>query len=345
MSLKSALRKRFKPARPKLASYNRRLPFDGDAGVHIAIVGSERRGLAGHGKTRPDRYFPKFEYGAIKAGATVAFYQTPGLLMQSLHIHDGRPLAIIFLYSEEITEDPIQDYPPEATMRLLEQRPRTIVYNSPAIARKIAEKPVTNRILTDAGIDVPRMSSRADTPLFSNTITGTMQPTSVVAQGSTVDHARYNTELIDTRVEVDGREYFVLLRAICAGCRVLDVLARCRPVEDHSPSVHGLDTPLDPYLLNSIHHQHVQPRLDEIRNLCAKLGSTLGPALYGHDILLSRDGRLPVCEVGFKFDAASFTDHLWPISSELDFMRGALLYDLAEDCARVVAESAKNECV
>ena len=98
MSLKSALRKRFKPARPKLASYNRRLPFDGDAGVHIAIVGSERRGLAGHGKTRPDRYFPKFEYGAIKAGATVAFYQTPGLLMQSLHIHDGRPLAIIFLY-------------------------------------------------------------------------------------------------------------------------------------------------------------------------------------------------------------------------------------------------------
>lgn len=344
MTLTSRLKtkvKRLSHTRPKLASYNRRLPFDCDAGVHIAIVGSERHGLAEQGKTRPDRYFPKFEYGAINAGATVAFYQTPNLLLRSLHIHDDRPLAVLFLYNEEQSED----YPPDATIHILEKRPCTIVYNSPETARKIAEKPITNRILADAGIDVPRMSNRADVQLFSNTITGSNQPTSVIAQGTAVDPARYNTELVDTRVEVDCHEYYVSLRAVCVAGRVLDLFVRCRPIEDGTPSVHSRDTPLDPDLLNTIHREHVQPRMDEIHSLCAKIGSTLGPAFYVHDILLSKDGRLPVCEVGFKFDDTTLVEHLWPVSAGLDFMRGAFSYDLAEECARVVAESTKNERV
>lgn len=342
MSIKSVLKSRiksFKLSHPKLASYHRRFPFEGDSGVHIAVVGSERYGLRGQGKTKPDRYFPKFEYGAIKAGATVAFYQTPSLLMRSLHVHDDRPLAIIFLYNEERLED----YPPDATMRILEQRPRTIVYNSPAVARKIAEKSVTNRILTNAAIDVPRMSSRAESPLFSNTNTGSHQPTKIITQGSIVDLARYNTELIDTCVEVDGHEYYVSLRAICVAGRILDLFVRCRPIEDGTPNVHSSDTPLDPDLLNTINSQHVQPRMDDIQNLCRNLGETLGPALFVHDILLSSDGRLPVCEVGFKFDDTTLVEHLWPVSSGLDFMRKAFSYQHAEEVAQVVVESVQNE--
>jgi len=119
----------------------------------------------------------------------------------------------------------------------------------------------------------------------------------------------------------------------------LEVYVFCRPVEDGTPNVHGVDNPLDPDLLNTIYRQHVQPRMSEIDSLCAKLGSTLGPAFYSHDILLSRDGRLPVCEVGFKFNTPAMLKHLWPVSSGLDFMRGAFLYDLAEEGARVVVES------
>lgn len=342
MKLRSELKKGLKRlglTQPKLANYTRVLPFDSDAGVHIAIVGSERLGLAGHGKTRPDRYFPRFEYGANKVGATVAFYQTPRLFMRSLHIHDNRTLAVIFLYNEER----IEGYPPDSLIRLLEDRPRTIVYNSPAVARKIAEKPVTNSILSNAGIDVPRMLNQADIPLFSNTNTGSHQPTSVVTQGRAVDPDRYNTELIDTRVAVNGRQYFVSLRAMCVAGRVQDVLVRCRPVEDGTPNVHSRDTPLDPKMLTAIHQEHVLPRMEEIHSLCANIASVLGSAFYCHDILLAKDGRLPVCEVGLKWDDATLLDHLWPVSSELNFMRAAFVYDQAEDCARIVAASAKNK--
>ncbi len=331
--------KRFKQTRRKLGSYNQRLPFKRDAGVHIAIVGSEARGLAGQGKTRPDRYFPKFEYGADKAGATVVFYQTPRLFMQSLHVHDERPLAVVFLYNEEQTDN----YPPEDLVRRLEDRPRTIVYNSPEVARKIAEKPVTNRILSDAGIDVPRMLSHADIPIFSNTKTGSHQPTSVVTHGKAVDPDRYNTELIDTCVAVNGCRYFVSLRAMCVVSRVQNVFVRCRPVEDGTPNVHSRDTPLDSKILTAIWHEHVTPRMDEIHSLCANIASVLGSAFYSHDILLANDGRLPVCEVGWKWDDATLLDHLWPVSSELDFMRGAYMYDQAEECARVVTDSVKTQ--
>jgi len=130
---------------------------------------------------------------------------------------------------------------------------------------------------------------------------------------------------------------------MCVAGYVLDIYVRWRPVEDGTPNVHSIDTPLDPELLNFIYLQHVQPRMEEIRSLCANLGAVLGPALYAHDILLSRDGRLPVCEAGLKFDDATLLDHLWPVSSELDFMRGTFAYEFAEKAGRMIVESAKNK--
>lgn len=314
-------------------SYAQTVPFNQSAKVHIVFVGSERRGLTGQGKTDPQKYFPAFEHGALGADATVSYYQTPSTFLQSINVHDGKPLAVIFLYNEEV----VDDYPLESEVKLLSDRPCTVIYNSTAVAKIIAEKPVTNRILADAGVDVPTIMNHAGVEIFSNTNIGSNEPTSVVTQGSAVDPTRYNTELIDTRVKVDGGEYFVSLRAMCVGCQVLDVYVRCRSVQDGTPNVHSRNTPLDPNLLNLIYLEYVQPRMSEIYQICSTIGLTLGPGLYCHDILLSSDGRLPVCEVGFKFSDTTLVTHFQLIAPKLQFMRSSLDYRLAEDCARIIA--------
>ena len=344
MTIRSILMSQVKRLRDrafKKVKYENLLPFNSEAEFHIAVVGSKRCGLANQGKMTTGKYLPKFEHSATIAGATVVFYQNPNLFMQSLHIHGTRPLAVIFVYSEESKD--IQNFPDANFARVLANRPKTIIYNSPEIARKIADKQVTNQILSDAGIDVPQNMTSTDVEVFSNTTTGSHMPTLVLKPGSAIDPTRYNTELIDTRVTVKGLEYFVSLRAMCVGNKLMNVFVRCRPVTDGTPNVHSRDTPLDPGLLNSIYHEQVKPRMHEIKNICERLGAELGPAFYAHDILISRDGRLPVCEVGLKFDDATLLTHLWPVSSELEFMHGAFLYQQAEKAAELIVESLRNE--
>jgi hypothetical protein len=154
--------------------------------------------------------------------------------------------------------------------------------------------------------------------VFSNERAGSHTPTAVIETGAPLDPTRYNTEWIDTRHELGGREYYVALRAMAVGQRCISVFVRARPVQDGDASVHNSDTPLDPMMWNFFYERLVVPNRKTIQTLCERIASVLGLGFYAHDLLPDRTvGELLVCETGFKFDDVSYRQHFWPLRGQL----------------------------
>ncbi|MES1948384.1 hypothetical protein C84B14_13579 [Salinisphaera sp. C84B14] len=323
-------KKWFKP--PKV--YQARLPSS-PASAYIVFVGSDKRGFGGQGKLNAEYFLPKFEFGAQKAGVATHFYISSDVLVQNLHAYHSASIAVIFVYNEEH----FRSYPSEKNVAAIVQRPNTLVFNAPASGRLIAFKTATNELLAARGVDVPKMvESSIGSKVFSNAVIGSQTPTEVLDETCDVDASRYNTELIDTRYEYMGNAYYVCLRALCVGPKLVDLYIRCRPVSEGSPNVHSGDTPLDPELLNAIYNDRVSPRLEELETICASISDAVGPCFFAHDILLGQNGRLAVCEVGWKFDDSTLRKHLWPISGALDFMQRTYTGAVAESAGTYVAE-------
>ena len=158
----------------------------------------------------------------------------------------------------------------------------------------------------------------ATSRVFSNLNMDTHVPAYVVSPRLPLDPTRYNTEWIDTRHEYNGRNYYVMLRAMAVGGRCLAVFVRARPVEQGDASVHTADTPIDAGLLNFFYRTIAIPQMPAIKSLCEKIANVLGLGFFSHDILPEREtGRLLVCETGFKFDDYLYRTNLMRLAGQL----------------------------
>lgn len=169
----------------------------------------------------------------------------------------------------------------------------------------VIDKMRTNRLLAAAGIPVPKliMQEKAPSLVFSNANSSSQQPVFLHQIGVPLDPKRYNTEFIDTTFRYAGKDYYVVLRAMCVGGACYSIVPRARPVADGCPSVHASNTLLDVGLLNAVHAEIIMPRKALILEICERLGRVLGLGFFAHDILPSAvSDALFVCETGFKFD-------------------------------------------
>jgi hypothetical protein len=192
-----------------------------------------------------------------------------------------------------------------------------LLVHGPLIGRIVADKTLTHRTLSAAGIPMPRMlsdQSVAPFEVLSNEKQATHAPVVVINPGDRLIPNRYNTELIDTRHEFSGKRYYVALRAMCVGRRCLSIFIRARPVEQRDPSVHKVNAAL----LNFLYERIVVPRSAAISSLCVGIAEALGLGFYSHDILPERSTeRVLLCETGFKFYDNLYREHVWPLRGQL----------------------------
>jgi hypothetical protein len=195
------------------------------------------------------------------------------------------------------------------------------VIHSPLIGRIVADKALTHQTLSAAGVPMPRVlrdEPVAPFKVLSNEKQASHAPVVVINPGDRLIPNRYNTELIDTAHDFEGKRYYVALRAMCIGHHCLSIFVRARPAEQRDPSVHNTDTPLDAALLNFLYQQIVVSRYAAISSLCAGVAEALGLGFYSHDILPERSTeRVLLCETGFKFYDNLYREHVWPLRGQL----------------------------
>jgi len=293
----------------------------------IALVGTRKDGFV-PGKLTTGLFLPIFARVCAQRGFQVMAFPNPADFLSREDITP--PATIILVYSEvrmlRAGLDP-------AFPKVLERAERlgARVVHPPGIGLAIADKLTTRSLLVPAGIRMPELvtDKAGRLAVFSNEIVGSNRPVQLHGSGR-LDPSRYNTRYIDAAHHYQGRAYHVSLRAMAVGPTCVAVYVRARRVSEGNPSVHNKNTPVDSELLNHLHAEIVAPRHEEIRSICERIGSTLGPGFYAHDIVPEREtGLLYVCETGFKFD-----DHAW--RNRMAPLRGALACDDGNPSTEVV---------
>jgi hypothetical protein len=298
----------------------------------VVITGLSPGGLNGPGKVDAGRFFPPFCQQLAQAGIATVVATSLGEVRAA--VAASGPTIIVNVYRE--VEHRI-DLP---AMTALEDQ-ATAVFNRSTTGPLIADKLRTNEFLTGHGVAMPSLAPSAK--VFSNSRNDTAAPVSVLDSIEAADPARYNTGFIDTRVAVGGRTYHTCVRLLCVGTKLIHAYVRARDVEEGSPSVHAVDTPLDPGLVELLQRRLVEGRLPEHAALAERVAAALGPGFYAHDVLLDREGGPPLlCETGFKFQDGAYERRLLPIAEQLPSHR--ILFsppELAQASARLFVD----ECV
>jgi hypothetical protein len=282
-------------------------------GLTIAIVGVSD-GL-GRGKMTYDYFLPPFERKLAVLGIEVRRYAYREFILADQQ-HD----AAILLYGEVWARSRPQVWGVlEEAARAAQVRKIALVHD-PLIGRIVADKTLTNKALTQGGVEMPKLASAAVAPfkVFSNDNMGSHAPIYLADAGTSLDQSRYNTEWIDTRYEYNGRYYYVALRAMAVGRHCVSIFLRLRPTNQNDASVHNTDTPLDAELWNALYQRIVVPQTTAIQSICRRISDVLGLGFYSHDILPEQSSnRLLVCETGFKFDDHIYRTHLRALSGRL----------------------------
>jgi hypothetical protein len=310
------------------------LPVVQDPVGQVIIAALTPRAIKCRGKVNPQRFFPGFCERLAERGYASQFVFTP----EELSARTTAPNStIIHLYNEE-NIIPTDDEVAEAESRAQS------VFNALPSGRIIGKKAPTNHHLTAQGILMPSLAPQAGVPVFSNAAASTSKPAWVVNASDGLDETRYNTEFIDTTVEVEGRAYLTTLRLMAVGPEVVLSYLGIRAKDLRRPSVHGVSTPRNAALYNAVYDQLFVQREAELRDLAVRLNKVLGPGFYHHDLLIEAGtGRILVCEVGYKFDPYAFSEHMAPISDQVPSL--APLYDgsfarASADAVIAVAEAA-----
>ena len=124
----------------------------------------------------------------------------------------------------------------------------------------------------------------------------------------------------------------------------MQIFVRARDVTENSPSVHTGDTPIDRTLLDYLYGELVASRVDEYILLANKLGRTLGPGFYAHDVLVDNHSHeLLVCETGFKFFDTTYWNRLKPIVGHGEFQYNVMPQKLYAEKAGAVFVSICEE--
>lgn len=135
--------------------------------------------------------------------------------------------------------------------------------NCTQTAELIGHKGRLNEYLDSCGISVPRImtpsSDQITYPVFCIPQSGSGETVQTIQSGPLPsDH--HCSELIDTTVSIDGKDYFAYIRAMVTGNKILALTPRVRPTTDKDRSVHGRDMQLDANLLNKAYQQIIVPR-------------------------------------------------------------------------------------
>jgi hypothetical protein len=315
----------FVPALPKLEA-----PL-----AHVIFVGSDKAGLNGAGKGRPQQFLPVLQYGLHKRGLNSFFYQNASRALEAAATHAAKPTIAVLIYNE----DGRDTYPDPALIDQLRREIRDLVIvNEINTGPIVASKPQTNRTLAAHGVKVPSAANRG--LAFSTEMSGSNKPAFLV-DSSAVDPRRHNTEFIETRREFRGEHFYISLRAAAVGQTMVAAWPRLRAASD-GPVVHTKDTPLNPEAIEHFYRELVVDRTESLTEICRRIGAALGLGIFAHDILPAIDGAYYVCETGFKYDNFEVRDHLLPIVTELPSLTDHFSLVIADRAASAIVDECRR---
>lgn len=289
--------------------------FENNRTLGYLIVSAYNQGFHGYGKVTPDFFYAPFIRCLNNSGVQVIFRQSGSESEWSWK----RSLPCISL--NIISEDKklLNPY-----SRACFDHELSMQLNPYHVAHLLRDKVVSMSIMKKAGIDVPLLEKSelgsSSFPCFINKRLGSGITPRILHSDQIINLTSddYVSRLIDTTFQYRGRKYRSSIRLLSACGELMACFPRLRKLEHgDSPSVHSADTPLDPELINSAYIQLVRPRLRLFKDLCAKLHSVFEHSFLAHDLLIDTDGKVFVCESGFKFDDYGYTSHLSSVYSSL----------------------------
>lgn len=279
--------------------------------------------LGGPGKMQPACFLPPFCAVLASRGIASHFVSSP----QDLAVRTGPHTVVVHIYREvgcDIAEPGI-----------VAAQKDSIVFNAPLVGRMIADKKAAHRAFSEAGLPMPPLARGDERYIFSNAVQDSGAATRLLKAGQELNPERYNTAFIDTRVAYEGKSYFTTVRLMCVGPHILHAYVRAGEVSaEGGPSVHAIDTPLEPDLIEFLQRTLVLPRREELKTLAARIADLLGPGFYSHDLLIERDsGAIFISESGFKFHDWSYGNRIRPIAHALPSHRAILTPEYARRAA------------
>lgn len=194
-----------------------------------------------------------------------------------------------------------------------------ILHNRGDAARVIGDKRRQNEAMLAAGVLVPDLihGHSGDRTVFSNEAVNAHVSVDVLPPGSVLDDDRYNTAMIDTVHRAAGHDYYVSLRALSFGSRVIYSWVRCRDVDECDPSVHNAETPADLAVIRELHERLVIPNQRHIARIARGIADALGCNFYAHDLLpCAQTGKLFVCETNLKIYDGRYRWQMVPIKQD-----------------------------
>jgi hypothetical protein len=274
----------------------------------VVVTALSPGGIDGPGKVDAAAFFPRFAACLARAGVATEIVTSLAELPAAL-TRTGGPAVLVHVYREVAHRI---DRP-----EVIEaERQAAAVFNRAESGPIVADKLLTNELLTGCGVRMPSLTSVG--PVFSNHRQDSRAEVLVVQRISEADPSRYNTAFVDTRVAYGGRTYHTCVRLICVGGRIVHGYVRARDDAEGSPSVHAADTPLDVGLIEMLQERQVRSRMAELAAIATRVAAALGPGFYSHDVLVPADGGAALlCETGFKFTDGAYTRRLLPIAAEL----------------------------
>lgn len=205
------------------------------------------------------------------------------------------------------------------------------VFNASLTGRLVSDKLLFTQEAAKAGIKVPQIYKQGNKGFIRSRL-GTAEDAWVIDEDkiSSIENTEDQliTEFIDTRVSYCDREFFTTVRLLCVNNKIVHAFPRCRDAAEGNASVHAVDTPLNPALIEFLDSELIQKNMERFSNITRSLHDVLGHGFYAHDLLIERDtADIFVCESGFKFDAFGYWSHLSEIKDEIPSQ--AILYPSA----------------
>lgn len=179
----------------------------------------------------------------------------------------------------------------------------SILHNS-KIGKILNNKMQTNLLYSQNNISCPEIitDKNYNGLIFSNALKSSGQQTQILENGSLIQPERYNTKFIDTSFEFQGEEYYASPRIMCVKGKINDICLRFRNKKENNPNVR-LENFYSPELHNFYYEKYILPNLNDLSEICNKIGKVLGLGFYVHDFLFCpKTKKFFVSETGFKVD-------------------------------------------
>lgn len=188
---------------------------------------------------------------------------------------------------------------------------KCIIVHSHKNGRLLGNKIETNKFFTKIGIPCPSIVTNInyDKPIFVNDPEGSRsRDAGVKPNAFNLDPTKYNTELIDTSYEYQGKTYYVNPRVMCVGGEISHFIIKCISTEKNDRVVR---TPWDvtydeaPGLQYDFFKTQIVPDYDYLVSMFRKINKKIGFGMYSYDLLKDvKNKKWYVSEAMFKFDSA-----------------------------------------